>query len=79
MNFSVKIVYTPKFGDHNDLSKFKMICESGNEVTLNCKGHSKRFAVSLSSSSINFGEVRLNSYSSKTLTINNNSELETDF
>ena len=46
---------------------------------MNCKGSSKRFAVSLSTESINFGEVKLDTFSSKTLTITNASEVETDF
>jgi len=30
MNFQVKINYQPKFMETNNISKFKMICESGN-------------------------------------------------
>ena len=30
MNFGVKINYLPRFGDNFDISKFKLVCESGN-------------------------------------------------
>lgn len=30
MNFGIKVTYMPRFGDHNDISKLKLICESGN-------------------------------------------------
>ena len=79
MNFSVKLVYTPQFCDHDDLSKFKMICESGNQQDLKLQGRSKRFAVSLSSQSINFGEIKLDNFSSKVLTLANTSEMEAEF
>lgn len=75
MSFAVKVIYTPRFGDNNDISKFKMICESGNQIDLQCKGNSKRYNISFSTNSINFDEVKLDSFSSKVLTITNSSEI----
>ena len=79
MNFSIKLLYTPQFCDHEDISKFKMICESGNQVDLKCQGRSKRFAVSLSAQSVNFGEIKLDNYSSKVISLANTSELDAEF
>lgn len=36
-----------------------MICESGNTVDINLKGHSNRFNVAFNTASINFGEIKL--------------------
>ena len=79
MNFSVKFLYTPQFCDHDDISKFKMICESGNQVDLKCQGRSRRFAVSLSTQSVNFGEVKLDNFSNKVISLANTSELDAEF
>lgn len=79
MNFSVKFVYNPQFCDHDDISKFKMICESGNQIDLKCKGRSKRFSVTLSTQSLNFGEIKLDSFSNKVISLANTSELDAEF
>lgn len=71
MNFAVKVFYHPKFVDSDDIQSFKMICDSGNQADLSLKGRSSNFDITFSTSSINFGEVKLDSYSSKILTITN--------
>ena len=79
MNLSVKFVYTPQFCDHNDLTKFRMLCDSGNQVDINCQGKSKSFAVALSSQSINFGEIKLDTFSNRVISLANTSELDAEF
>lgn len=59
------------------LSEVQIICESGNTINLRLKGNSKKFNVSMSTNSINFGEVKLDSTLNKVLTFFNNSDLET--
>ena len=78
-SFALKLCYTPRFVDYEDISKFKMICESGNQIDLFLKGTSTKFSVALNTSSVNFGEVKLDCTSSKAITLTNSSELETDF
>lgn len=50
-----------------------MICENGNEQNLDCKGYSNRFQVYFTATSINFGEIKLDTSSNKVLTIMNDS------
>ena len=71
MNFAVKVFYHPRFVEYDDIKSFKMICDSGNQADLNFKGRSINFDIAFSTNSINFGEVKLDSYSSKILTITN--------
>ena len=59
MNFEVKVHYQPKFVESNNISKFKMICESGNKEDFSCKGFSRQLDISFNTNSINFGEVKL--------------------
>jgi hypothetical protein len=59
MSFAVKVNYNPGFVDCRTLNNFNLQCESGNQISLNLKGHSKRFNVSFNTNSINFGEVKL--------------------
>jgi hypothetical protein len=73
MSFAVKVNYTPNFVDVRTLNNFNLLCESGNQIPLNLKGHSKRFKVSFNTNSINFGEVKLDSTCTKVLTISNDS------
>ena len=54
---------------------FKIICEGGNEITVQCTGQSKGIDIKPSSTFVNFGEVRLGSSTNRLLTINNNSEI----
>lgn len=55
----MKVSFTPGFVDTMTIGNFKVICESGNELPLTLKGHSRRFNVSFSANTINFGEVKL--------------------
>ena len=73
MSYAVKVLYQPKFVDAHTLSVAKLNCVSGNQVSLNLKGYSHKFKVTLSSNSINFGEIKFDATVSKVLTIYNNS------
>jgi len=73
MSYSVKILYQPKFVDCQTISTAKVSCQSGNQLNLSLKGHSRRFNVAFNTQSINFGELKLDSSLSKVLTIFNNS------
>jgi hypothetical protein len=75
MSFSVKINYSPNFVDLKTINNFNLVCDNGNQLTLNLKGNSKRFNVYFNTSSINFGEIKLENTSTKVLTISNDSEL----
>lgn len=73
MSYAVKVYYQPKFVDCQTISTAKVNCQSGNQLNLSLKGHSRRFNVAFSTQSINFGELKLDSSLSKVLTIYNNS------
>ena len=79
MSYAVKVFYQPKFVDCNTLSTARLNCQSGNQVSLNLKGFSHKFNVTFSASSINYGEIKLDTALSRVLTIYNNSELDTEF
>ncbi len=55
MSYAVKINYMPKFVDYKTITTVKMICDSGNQISFNLKGHSKSFNVNFNVNSINFG------------------------
>lgn len=69
----------PVFVDYKTINNFTLVCENGNQVPISLRGLSKRFNVYFSTSSINFGEIKLENTCTKVLTISNDSELETDF
>jgi hypothetical protein len=73
MSFSIKTIFTPGFADCNTTGNFKIACASGNELPLVLRGKSHRFKVSFNTTSINFGEVKLEGSCTKVLTINNDS------
>ena len=73
MSFSVKVNYTPNFVDVKTINNFTLLCDNGNKLPLNLKGNAKRFKVSFNTTSINFGEVKLENTSTKVLTISNDS------
>ena len=79
MAFAVKVNYTPNFVDCRTINNFTLVCTNGNQLPINLRGNAKRFNVYFNTSSINFGEVKLENTSTKVLTISNDSELETDF
>lgn len=56
-----------------------MICQNGNQVAVTCKGQANKFNVFLQHNSLNFGQIKLDSSSSKVLTLINNSQLETEY
>lgn len=69
----MKVSFSPAFADTKTTANFNLICESGNEVPISLKGHSRRFNVAFSTNSINFGEIKLDGTCTKVLTITNNS------
>ena len=79
MSLAVKVSYLPGFADWKSISNFSDKCESGNQLPLSLRGASRRFNVYFSANSINFGEVKLDTTSTRVLTITNDSELDTDF
>jgi hypothetical protein len=79
MSLAVKVSYLPGFADWRSISNFSVQCESGNQLPLSLRGSSRRFNAYFSSNSLNFGEVKLDTTSTRVLTITNDSELDTDF
>lgn len=79
MSLAVRVSYLPRFTDWRSIGNFNVQCESGNQLPLSLKGASRRFNVYFSASSINFGEVKLDTTSTRVLTLTNDSELDTDF
>lgn len=79
MSYSVKVNYTPSFVDCRTINNFTLVCNNGNQLPINLRGNSKRFNVYFNTSSLNFGEIKLENTSTKVLTITNDSELDTDF
>ena len=79
MSFALKVNFTPSFPDTKIIANFRVVCASGNQLPLSLKGYSKRFNVSFNTSSINFGEIKLDNTCTKVLTITNNSELSTEY
>jgi hypothetical protein len=58
-SFEVKINYLPQIYGMSNLSRFRIACEGGNDLKLDCRGVSDRFDVKLSNRSLNFGEIKL--------------------
>ena len=79
MTYAIKINFVPSFADTKIIANFKIVCASGNQVSLSLKGYSKRFNVTFNTNSINFGEIKLDNTCTKVLTITNNSELNTEY
>lgn len=78
-SLAVRVSYQPGFADWRSINNFRVRCENGNELGLTLRGSSRRFNVYLSTASLNFGEVKLESTATRVLTIVNDSELDTDF
>jgi hypothetical protein len=57
------------------VAHYRIQCQGGNDVIFECLGHSTGFLAKLSTSSINFGEVKIESETSRLLTIHNDSDL----
>ena len=60
-------------------TQLKVESTSGNELRLYCQAKSASFDVRLSSRSINFGEVKLENTCSRAITLQNNSDGDTDY
>jgi hypothetical protein len=75
----VRVGFVPSFADTVINANFRIVCESGNSVPLRLKGTVRRFNVAFSTTSLNFGEIKLDSSCTKVLTLSNNSELNTEF
>jgi len=74
-SFLLKISYSPMIWDLSSCTHFKVICEGGNNITVQCTGQSKGIDIKASSTFVNFGEVKLGSTTNRMLTINNESEI----
>lgn len=73
------MTYNPTIANVISVTHFNIICEGGNTLNIECLGISMQYDVYLSTTSINFGEIKIDSTTSRLLTINNESDMPTTF
>jgi hypothetical protein len=75
----VTIRYTPTIAETTSCAYYKIKAQGGNEFEIGCKGKADGYDVTLSATSIHFGEVQHQSSTNRLLTVHNNSDLPINF
>lgn len=76
---TVRITYTPTQADTCSCAYYRITAQGGNSLEFSAKGQAAGYDVTLSTSSISFGEVQHNSTTNRLLTVQNNSDLPISF
>lgn len=75
----VTVTYTPLIAGTTSFSLFKVSAFGGNEIEFSCKGVADGYDVSLSSKTVQFGEVQDQATTNRLLNVVNDSDLPTSF
>lgn len=75
----IQVTYTPTIQDIATCTYFKVASAGGNTLSFHCKGMALGFDVELSSKSLHFGEVQVDTETNRILNVINNSDLATQF
>jgi hypothetical protein len=73
----ITVTYTPLIQEIITCANFKINCNAGNELNFCVKGEAEGFQVDLSSKTLHFGEVNVETETNRILNVVNNSDLPT--
>lgn len=76
---TITIKFIPSIADTISCAYYKISAQGGNQLEFGCKGQAQGYDVTLSASSIHFGEVQHLSNTNRLLTVHNNSDLPISF
>ena len=78
-SFLVKVTYSPSIVNLISCTHYNIICTGGNTIQFESKGEASGLDIKLSADSINFGEIKLGSTTSRMLLLQNDSDLPAVF
>jgi cilia- and flagella-associated protein 65 len=73
-SFLIHVRYKPMNWDLYSCSHFKLICEGGNTIDLDCSGQALSQSCRLSCSFVNFGEIKIGANTSRMISLHNDSD-----
>jgi len=76
---TIVVTYTPQIQDIITCAYYKIKAQGGNELSFTCTGAALGFDVQLSSKTLHFGEVQIDTETNRILNVINNSDLPTQF
>lgn len=76
---TIVVTYTPRIPEVISCAYFRVTTRGGNELKFHCKGQAAGYDVDLSSRSLHFGEVQIETETNRILNVINESDLPTQF
>jgi len=75
----ITVSYTPNVAGNISCTYYRIISDGGNELNLSVRGEAEGYSVDLSTNSVHFGEVSLDTSTNRLINVQNNNDVPATF